>query len=121
MTSTYKFGWKDVCPISDIQPFSGMATVVGKEQVAVFRLRSEDEVYAISNYDPFSHTYALSNGVVGDRAGIIRVTSPVYKHSFNLKTGECLEDSSVTLQTWEARVINGFVQVSLIRRTNGRG
>ena len=106
--------WVDICPVSEILPFTGVAALVQGEQIAVFRLESPDECYAISNYDPFSKAYVLSRGLVGDKNGVVKVASPIYKQAFNLQTGECLDDASVTLPTWKARVQDGIVQVAVM-------
>ena len=105
--------WQTICRITDILPYSGVAALICGQQVAIFRLASADDVYAISNYDPFSKANVLSRGIVGDRKGIIKVASPIYKQSFSLITGECLDDPNVKIPTWDARVINGMVQVAL--------
>jgi nitrite reductase (NADH) small subunit len=105
--------WIDVCAISDIQPNTGVCALVKGQQVAIFRIGYEEEVYAISNYDPFSKAYVLSRGIVGDRKGILKVASPIYKQNFNLKTGECLDDNSVRIPTYPVRVVEGRVQVGL--------
>ena len=70
------------------------------------------DVYAIDNYDPFSKAYVLSRGIVGDRHGIPKVASPIYKQNFSLLTGECLDDSTVKLATFSVRILDGQVQVS---------
>jgi nitrite reductase (NADH) small subunit len=103
--------WKDVCHITDIQQYSGVATLMNGQQVAVFRLKGESEVYALSNYDPFSQAYVMARGLVGDKGGVVKVASPIYKQAFNLRTGECLDDDGVRLDTWETRVQGGIVQI----------
>lgn len=105
--------WKSVCHIKDILPYSGVATLVEHEQVAIFRADSETEVYAISNYDPFSKAYVLSRGLVGDRNGILKVASPIYKQNFDIKTGRCLDDDTVILPTWHTRVVDDIVQIKV--------
>ena len=103
--------WEDVCDINVIPPYSGVAALVCGEQIAIFRVGSDNEVYAVSNYDPFSRAYVMSRGIVGDRNGVIKVASPIYKQSFSLLTGDCLDDSSMRLFTLPARVVNNVVQV----------
>src|SRR5687767_9938865 len=103
--------WVDVCRFNDIVSFSGVAALVGDEQVAIFRVGSD--VYALSNYDPFSKACVLSRGIVGDRGGVLKVASPIYKQSFNLGTGECLDDQNIRLQTWPVRVVDGIVQIGI--------
>jgi nitrite reductase (NADH) small subunit len=104
--------WTAVCPISAIVPFTGVAALINGQQVAIFRL-SADECYSISNYDPFSKAYVLSRGLVGDKNGVLKVASPIYKHNFDLKTGQCLEDTQVSLAVWETRVVEGVIQVRI--------
>lgn len=106
--------WKTVCQLNAIQPYSGVATLIGAEQVAIFRVHQGDEVYAISNYDPFSQANVLSRGLVGDRNGIVKVASPIYKQNFDLKTGRCLDDDNVSIATWPIRVVDGVVQVQVV-------
>jgi nitrite reductase (NADH) small subunit len=79
--------------------------------VAVFRVGEGDRVLAIGNYDPFSKANVLSRGIVGDRAGRVKVASPIYKQSFCLETGECLDDPGVSVPTFDVRVRDGIVEV----------
>ena len=113
MSANLTTEWIDICDIDVIPPFSGVAALVCGEQVAIFRLGSDSEVYAVSNYDPFSQAYVMSRGIVGDRNGVLKVASPIYKQSFSLLTGDCLDDSSMRLFTLPARVVNNVVQVGL--------
>ncbi len=103
--------WTKVCDVVDISPYCGVAALIHGLQVAIFRLQSE--FYAISAYDPFSRAYVLSRGIVGDRAGVIKVASPIYKQSFSLLTGECLDDPTVKLPTYPVRVVDEVVYISI--------
>jgi len=105
--------WKNICHIDDILPYSGVATLIQQEQIAIFRADSDSEVYAISNYDPFSKAYVLSRGLVGDRNGVLKVASPIYKQNFDLKTGRCLDDENVVLPIWQTQIVDGIVQVQV--------
>lgn len=105
--------WVRVCQLSDIQPNTGVCALLNGEQVAIFRLSNSDRVYALSNYDPFSKAYVLSRGIVGDRQGILKVASPIYKQNFNLETGQCLDDESVKIPTFPVRVVDEMVQIGL--------
>ena len=104
--------WEDVCKINDLIENIGVCALVGDRQIAIFRLSNEDTLFAIDNYDPFSEANVLARGVVGDLKCQPVVASPIYKHHFNLKTGQCLEDVSVKLTTYPVRIINGLVQVA---------
>ena len=105
--------WVDICSLEAIAPNTGVCALVEGQQVAIFRVGSEDEVFAISNYDPFSKAFVLSRGIVGDRKGILKVASPIYKQNFNLLTGQCLDDETVSIPTYQVRVVEGRVQVSV--------
>jgi nitrite reductase (NADH) small subunit len=104
--------WTIICPIERILPNTGVCALVNGKQVAVFRVGDGNDVYAIDNYDPFSKAYVLSRGLVGDRNGIPKVASPIYKQNFSLLTGECLDDAAVILSTFLTKVSDGQVQVS---------
>ena len=104
--------WVDVCPLEKLIPGRGVCARVGPFQVAVFRIAGE-EIYALSNYDPFSRAFVLSRGIVGSKAERLKVASPVYKQSFDLVTGLCLDDATVSVPTFEVRVVDGTVQVAI--------
>ena len=103
--------WIQVCKADEILPYSGVAALISDRQVAIFRVHSE--YYAISDFDPFSGAYVLSRGIIGDRGGVVKVASPIYKQSFSLKTGECLDDPAIKLPTYPVRIVDDMVQVSI--------
>jgi len=102
--------WRDICPSDHLIDNVGICALVQERQIAIFRL-SDGTLYAIDNHDPFSDAAVLSRGVVGDLKQQPVVASPIYKHHFNLQTGRCLEDDTVTLTTYPVRIDNGVVQV----------
>ena len=103
--------WTTVCELDSLLPDVGVRALLGEDQVAVFRLGGTDEVFAIDAFDPFSNAPVLSRGIVGDLKGQLVVASPIYKQHFDLKTGRCLEDETVTVRTFAVRVVGGKVQV----------
>lgn len=103
--------WRTVCALGELWPDSGVAALIGQEQVAVFRVGEGEEIYAIGNRDPFSGANVLARGIVGDLGGELVVASPVYKQHFQLRDGLCLEDASVSVPIYAVRVYNGAVQV----------
>jgi nitrite reductase (NADH) small subunit len=102
--------WTAVCAVSAIVPDTGVAALVDGQQVAVFRLR-DGAVHAVGNLDPFSGAHVLARGIVGDAGGVPKVASPVYKQSFDLRTGACLDDPAVHVPRYEVRVVDGIVEV----------
>ncbi len=115
--------WVTVCDLDRVLPNTGVCALVAGKQVAVFHWRSAiaaglsesgSVIYAIDNFDPFSQAYVLSRGIVGDRGGIPKVASPIYKQNFNLQTGECLDDGSVRVMTYPVRLLEGQIQVGVV-------
>jgi nitrite reductase (NADH) small subunit len=104
--------WVEVCALDELEPDRGVCALVGDRQVAVFKVSPGDEIYAVSNYDPFSGAFVLSRGIVGSRGDVPKVASPVYKQTFDLRTGICLDDPDVRIATYAVRVVDGRVQVS---------
>jgi nitrite reductase (NADH) small subunit len=103
--------WIDICALDDIVPDTGICALVGTRQVAVFRVGSENEIYALSNFDPISKSFVLSRGILGDKGGISKVASPIFKQSFDLRTGQCLDDPEIRVPRFEARVRLGRVEL----------
>ena len=104
--------WIDVCDVDDLTPDRGVCARVGDQQVAVFRVSPDDRLYAVSNRDPFSQANVMSRGLVGSKGDVPKVTSPMYKQSFDLRTGVCLDDPGVALATFDVRRHGRMVQVA---------
>jgi nitrite reductase (NADH) small subunit len=107
--------WTAICALDDIVPDTGVCALVNGEQVAVFRVNAgaaAPSVYAIQNFDPGSQAAVLSRGLVGSLGERIVVASPIYKHHFDLRTGECLETPSYSVNAFAARVEDGQVWVA---------
>lgn len=102
--------WVRVCRLDQLRVDQGAAALVHGEQVAVFRLGPED-VVAIANRDPFSGANVLSRGIVGSRADAVFVASPMHKQPFDLRTGQCLDDPSVAVRTFDVCLLDGAVHV----------
>ena len=107
--------WHDACVIDDVAPGTGLAVSVGDEQIAIVRTQG-GLLAALSNFDPFSKAFVIARGIVGDRGGVPKITSPIYRQSFCLETGECLEDRNVRLAVFPTRVWNGRIQIALSKR-----
>jgi nitrite reductase (NADH) small subunit len=104
--------WTAVCALDEIVPNTGVCALFNGEQVAVFHVDDgEKQVYAIGNYDANSGAAVLSRGLVGSLGERIVVASPIYKHHFDLRTGECLEAPEHSVGTYRARIAEGKVWV----------
>jgi nitrite reductase (NADH) small subunit len=103
--------WVEVCRYEAIYPDTGVCALIDGRQVAIFRL-SDGTLYAVSNHDPFSQANVLSRGIIGDRGGEPKIASPIYKQTFNLRTGVCYEDATVKLDVYRVRRHRGLVEVT---------
>ncbi|RWA57636.1 nitrite reductase small subunit [Cupriavidus sp. UYMSc13B] len=104
--------WTAVCTVRDIVPNTGVCALVDDKQVAVFRIGRGEDVYAIDNFDPNSQAAVLSRGLVGNLGERLVVASPIYKHHFDLRTGECLEAPEHSVNAYAARVYDGKVWIA---------
>lgn len=82
--------WIRVCRVDDLLVERGAAALIDGRQIALFRT-FDGRIYATDQVDPFSGAAVLSRGIVGDRAGVPTVASPMYKQVFDLRTGVCLD------------------------------
>ncbi|MFS8199589.1 nitrite reductase small subunit NirD [Streptomyces sp. CWNU-52B] len=95
--------WFAVCDLSVLIPGRGVAALLPDgRQVALFMDRA-GRMYAIDNRDPFSGAAVLSRGLVGSHRGRPFVASPLLKQRFDLESGRCLDDDTVTVATYEVR------------------
>ncbi|WP_245975776.1 nitrite reductase small subunit NirD [Amycolatopsis palatopharyngis] len=103
--------WTAICAAEEVVRGGGVAALLpGGRQVAVFRT-VDDELFALSNIDPFSRAAVLSRGILGDSEGVPFVASPMLKQRFDLRTGSCLDDDSVAVATYPVRLRGGIVHV----------
>ena len=110
MSLTNTETWVYVCELAALTVERGVCALVDGQQVALFRLSATD-VVALGNWDPFSNAQVMSRGLIGDRNGVTKLSSPVYKQSFDVRTGQCLDDPSVSIPVYPVRIDGHRVQV----------
>ena len=115
MVSETKTTQTTVCRLDQIEVEGGVCALVAGEAVAVFRTY-DDQVFAVSNFDPYSRASVLARGIVGtktiDGADVPFVASPMLKQRFDLRTGKCLDDAEVQVPTYAVHVTDeGMVVV----------
>ena len=104
--------WTAICDLDQIVANTGVCALFNGEQVAVFHVDDgAPQVYAIGNYDANANAAVLSRGLVGSLGERLVVASPIYKHHFDLATGECLEAPEHSVQPYQARIEAGTVWV----------
>jgi nitrite reductase (NADH) small subunit len=105
-----KSAWQPVCRADELEFERGVAALVHGQAVALFRTPG-GEIYALGNHDPYSRASMLARGIVGRRAGVPFVGSPVHRHAFDLRTGQCLDDEHVRVPAYAVKVVDGTVYV----------
>ncbi|HMB60760.1 MAG TPA: nitrite reductase small subunit NirD [Xanthomonadales bacterium] len=103
--------WVEICALDDLPEDMGTGALVDDQQIALFYFPEQENVFALSNYDPFSKANVISRGIIGSLGDELVVASPVYKQHFSLTTGRCLEDESVSLISYPVKIENGQVLV----------
>jgi nitrite reductase (NADH) small subunit len=110
MTTQADGVWTPICEVDKLQVERGVTALVRGHAVAVF-LVQDGSVYAIGNHDPSSRSTVLGRGIVGSRGGVPFVASPSSRLAFDLRTGVCLDDASVSVPAYPVRVVDGVVHV----------
>ncbi|MFA4842053.1 MAG: nitrite reductase small subunit NirD [Agrococcus sp.] len=107
--------WWRICPLSALHAERGAAAIVRDEQIALFLLH-DGSVRAVQQADPYAEgANVMSRGLVGTRGGRPSVASPMFKHVFDLETGECLDpkgEEERHLRSYPVRVVDGVVEVA---------
>ncbi len=102
--------WTPICEVDKLPVERGVTALVRGQAVAVF-LTPDGSIYAIGNHDPFSRVTTLGRGIVGSRGEVPFVASPAARQAFDLRTGRCLDDASVSVPSYAVRVVDGVVHV----------
>jgi nitrite reductase (NADH) small subunit len=110
--------WVSVCRLDQLRVDVGAAALVEGVQVALFRL-DQQEVRAVGNLDPYGRANVMSRGIVGSRGDAVFVASPMFKQPFDLRTGQCLDDPTVSVPIFQVRVVDAVVQVQSAPGTRG--
>ena len=112
--NTETAAWRAICTVDDILPNTGICALIRDRHVAVFHVKTDTEqLFAIDNYDPNAGASVLSRGLVGNLGERIVVASPIYKHHFDLQSGECLEAPEQSVRAHAVQVQDGHVLVAL--------
>ncbi|GAA5316068.1 MAG: nitrite reductase small subunit NirD [Candidatus Pelagadaptatus aseana] len=105
--------WNTICKLSDLNPGTGVCALHEGEQVAIFMGAQNDQLYAVSNFDPVGEANVMSRGLIGSSGEQVYVASPLYKERYNLETGACLDNEALSLKTYSVRAVDGEVQLQL--------
>jgi nitrite reductase (NADH) small subunit len=102
--------WTSICDVDELPVERGVTALVRGQAIAIF-LTADGGVYAIGNHDPFARAGTLGRGIVGVRGGVPFVFSSEGRRAFDLRTGRCLDDASVTVPSYAVRIVDGVVRI----------
>ena len=103
--------WQTICDKSDLVKNSGVCALLeNEEQVAIFQV-GDNDVYAISNFDPFGKANVLYRGLIGETKGSIYVASPLLKQRFVLDSGLCLDDEAMSIKHYSTRFVDNKLEI----------
>jgi len=102
--------WQPVCRLAELEVERGVVALVHGQAVAIFRV-DEGTVHALANHDPFDRHAVLAKGIVGRQDDVPFVASPVHKHRFDLRSGQCLDDQHVSVSAYDVKIVEGVVLV----------
>lgn len=103
--------WQSVCELQQILPATGVCALINGQQIAIFRPYEDEQLYALSNIDPFAEASVLSRGLIAEHQQTLWVASPLKKQRFRLSDGVCLEDPTRSVASYPVRVSNGCVEI----------
>jgi nitrite reductase (NADH) small subunit len=106
--------WESICPAKLIPINAGAAALIDGIQIAIFRVGND--IFAIDNYDPIGDANVLARGIVCEIKGELCVASPLYKQHFSLRSGQCLEDENVRVNTYDVRISSDAVEIQRLKR-----
>lgn len=94
--------FQTVCSVNDLIKNSGVAVLVNEQQIALFYI--DGKVYAVGNYDPKGEAHVISRGMTASMGNRLVVASPLYKDHYDLITGQCVEDETVSIPVYESKI-----------------
>ena len=104
--------WERACAVTDLEPSWGEAALIRMKQIALFLL-SPTEIYAVDHRDPHTEANVMARGIVGSKGDRPTIASPLHKEVYDLGTGECFTNPTLILNTYETRVVGGYIEVAV--------
>jgi len=108
--------WINVGAVVNFAKDLGSCVKVNGLQIAIFNLSKNNQWFAVQNLCPHDKRMVLSRGIIGDKEGEPKVTCPLHKNSFSLKSGMRISEGDVDdITTYPVKVKDGdvFLEVSV--------
>jgi len=99
---------------ADFQPELGVCVKIEGKQIAVYYIPSTDQQwFAIDNFNPQNQRMVLSRGIIGSDEGIPFVACPLHKYRYALTDGKCLTDDTYQVSTYVVSVEGENVYITV--------
>ncbi|MFP6618048.1 MAG: nitrite reductase large subunit NirB [Pirellulaceae bacterium] len=105
--------WVRVGQVSDFPRNGGAAIKFGQVQIAVYNFTSRGEWYACQNMCPHKNAFVLSRGIVGSVDGEPKLTCPLHKTAFSLKSGKSISGDEFCVKVFPVKVVENEVFLEL--------
>lgn len=105
--------WIKAANIEDFPKDGGACVKYKERQIAVFNFETRGKWYATQNMCPHKKQMALSRGMIGSTGDIPKVACPFHKKTFDLESGENLNGTEDSLETFPVKIENGVVYVGV--------
>ena len=102
--------------VSDYPKNGGLSVKHGTQELAVFQVNEAEsaEWLATQNLCPHKQARSISRGLVGRQLnGTLTLADPIYKTTYNLRTGEGIGNPNFNLSTFKIKVEDGKVFVKV--------
>ncbi|KAH7886820.1 hypothetical protein F5I97DRAFT_1058573 [Phlebopus sp. FC_14] len=106
VTPKSEWQWRVLADVKDLNVSdvtSSAAVKYGDTQLAIFHVPSRG-FFATQQMCPHKRAFVLDHGIVGDDTnGNLYVSCPLHKRNFRLTDGECLNDTSYSIISFDVR------------------
>jgi len=90
---------------SDFPADLGNCVQIDGKQIAVYFLPgTEQQWFAIDNFNPQNQRMVLSRGIIGSQDDIPFVACPLHKYRYSLVDGSCLTDETYKVSVYQVSV-----------------
>ncbi|RPD71067.1 nitrite reductase [Lentinus tigrinus ALCF2SS1-7] len=100
--------WRKLATVQDFVPTDSGTTSAavryGDSQIAIYHIPKRG-YFATQQMCPHRRAFVLDHGIIGDdpKSGSLYVSCPMHKRNFSLTTGECLNDDSYGVVTFDVK------------------
>jgi NAD(P)H-dependent nitrite reductase small subunit len=113
--------WVRVGQVSGFSRNGGAAIKFGQVQIAVYNFTSRGEWYVCQNMCPHKNAFVLSRGIVGSEDGEPKLTCPLHKTAFSLKSGKSILGDEFCVKVFPVKCAKLTIGVEFCGAVGGEG